>query len=122
MDQGIQVYANKITKLLLERDYKKQKKILPASYWNISPYKFEYKRTLVRVISLLKCYEHEAVYQAFLKNKWIYSPGFPRMQELIEKEELKLNSKVVDQPVEVVNKDTKTFSKSSKKSNLKDKL
>lgn len=122
MAEGIQVYANKITKLLLERDYKKKKQILPASYWNISPYKFEYKRTLIRVISLLKCYEHEAVYQAFLKNKWIYSPGYPRMQELIEKEEWKLKTQVVEQPVEVVNKDNKTFSKPSKKSSLKEKL
>lgn len=119
--------AQYIAELLLTRQAKKDKKILPHKFWNHPDWKKKYKLMMIRINGLLKLYDEMAVVKALQsqKGKNIYSIGCPWLDELIEEEEKKLKEepKVVEKIEEIkqeIKQPKKSFGKKNNLSNLRE--
>lgn len=76
-----------ICEILMERKYHKQNIKLPAKFWNLDKYKKEYQQQIIRINQLTKLYDEEVVVQTIIANKWLYSLFFPKIHDLLEKQE-----------------------------------
>ena len=97
--------AQTITKELITRQADTFKRDLPVSFWNIQPWKNQYRVLIMRVNSLMKTYEPEAVHNAIMEDKQgkkIYSLKYPGLDDLIVKHERLLAKKELIKEKEVV--------------------
>ncbi len=85
--------AQYITEILITRQAQKQRKKLPHKFWNENPWKKKFRQQIFWVNGLLKAYSAEAIVAALnsKEGKYIYSTAFPKLDELIEKEQVKID-------------------------------
>lgn len=115
--------AQYITELLLRREIGKQGEIPIYKFWNKEPWKKKFLIQVIRVNKKLKKYSAKAIINVIKNNKFIFSIGFPRFDELIEKEEEKIDNeskKVIEVKHTKDSKPMKSFGKENKRAKYKD--
>lgn len=85
--------AQYITEILITRQAAKKGKKLPHKFWNVQPWKTQFRKQIFWVNGLLKTYSAEAVVAALNSKdgKYIYSTAFPKLDYLIELEQAKID-------------------------------
>lgn len=111
-----QQIAREISAEIIKRQAKVFNEDLPIKFWNIDPWKKKYKLLLIRVFSLCKLYNPEAIHNVIFKDKEgqkVYSLNYPKLEQLIIKHERLLEKKKIVNKIEV--KDINTQEQPRKK-------
>lgn len=85
--------AQYLAELMITRQANKKKVNLPFKFWNHDEWKRDYLTQLYRANALMKIYRSDAIVNVLTekKNAWIYSLFYPKLEQMFEKEERRLD-------------------------------
>ena len=118
--------AQFITELVMSRQAAKKGKDLPDKFWNMTDWKLEYKKQIVKANTFLKVYDPEVIIATLLShnNKWINSLWLPSLSELIEAQQLIVDrqdhTKVLEYSEDINSHPGKKYGEQSKISRMRE--
>lgn len=82
--------AQFITELVMIRQAAKKGMDLPDKFWNMTEWKLEYKKQIIKANTFLKVYDAKVIIATLFnhKNQWINSLWLPSLSELIEAQQI----------------------------------
>lgn len=109
-----------VAEILVKRKSERDKKHLPDRFWldETSEWTKEYKKQIVQAARLIKKYSEEAVLSFIKNNQWKFSLFTKENIEKIQKEQEKIDNRVVTVEIETVDAFEYIKPKNNKKSLL----
>ena len=79
-----------LAELVMLRKYHRERKNLPAYFWNLPEYKEEFQKQKVQAVRLRKIFSLQAILNVLNDNKWVFSLYVKKLSTMFKVEERKI--------------------------------